>query len=222
MTLNLTIAGAQEMHDVNTIATMDPYCLVRIGRDNKEKKTKTAKNGGKNPEWNEQLSFPLTSNDLQSTLVFQLFDDNITRDHPLTHVEIPISTFIAQPYLDQWFPLVNKKEQPTKGRLHVISQYIPGPGMPSAQPQMAQSQQYGQQQYPPQQCAQQYGQQQPGMQQQGGYPQQGMQQQQPYGQQQGGYPQQGMQQQGGYPQQQQPPQQGGFTQEVNSLLGRRF
>ena len=52
-TLELTVEFASELKDVQWFGRQDPYCKIKIG--NQELRTKTAKDGGKTPVWNEMF-----------------------------------------------------------------------------------------------------------------------------------------------------------------------
>ena len=53
--LEITVVSAQLERDVNTIATMDPYCIVSLNGISNE--TITAKDAGKHPKWMETFDY---------------------------------------------------------------------------------------------------------------------------------------------------------------------
>jgi len=194
------IVEGRHLKDKDLFTKMDPYCYVQLGHT--KHRTKTNKNGGKNPTWNESFTFPISDNMLSMPIIVTVWDDDFGRDEQVGTISIPVNGLIAKPFEDNWYTIMHHTNRPV-GEIHVISRFEPDGGMggyPQGQNWAPQQPQGG---YQPQQQQQQpyYG----------GPPQQ-QQYQQPYGQQQQQYPQQGYQQQpppyGGPPPQ--PVNQGGY------------
>lgn len=56
--LEVTFAKAKLYRNTQTITKMNPYLVIKVGRD-LNVRTHTVKNGGKNPIWNHRMTIPI-------------------------------------------------------------------------------------------------------------------------------------------------------------------
>eukprot|EP00004_Rigifila_ramosa_P004017 TRINITY_DN143_c0_g1_i8.p1 TRINITY_DN143_c0_g1~~TRINITY_DN143_c0_g1_i8.p1 ORF type:complete len:295 (-),score=52.98 TRINITY_DN143_c0_g1_i8:298-1140(-) len=166
--LQIQIVEGRNLRDKDLFGKMDPYVIVQLG--NQKFRTKTHKNGGKSPSWNETFNFNVADNMVTMPIVLTLMDDDIGADDFIGAISIPVNTLILKPFTDAWYTTLSKHNKPV-GEIHTIVRFdsdaaAAGQMYPQQAPQQynyaapPQQQYYGQppqQGYPPQQ---------------GGYPQQ--------------------------------------------------
>lgn len=76
--------------DLGTMKAMDPYVKLFIG-GKMIKQTKTATRAGKTPKWNELIEYKVT--DLDETVEFKAYDDDIGTDAPIGSGSAKLSKF---------------------------------------------------------------------------------------------------------------------------------
>eukprot|EP00004_Rigifila_ramosa_P003390 TRINITY_DN1364_c0_g1_i2.p1 TRINITY_DN1364_c0_g1~~TRINITY_DN1364_c0_g1_i2.p1 ORF type:complete len:169 (+),score=45.93 TRINITY_DN1364_c0_g1_i2:24-509(+) len=107
--LRIQILEARALRDSDFFGKMDPYVVLEM--DPYDFKTKTHKNGGKKPVWNQQ--FELVVDASSPNLSLTIWDnDRMRRDSKIAHTEIPVAQLFN---VDTWFDL-----KPT-GQIHIKS-----------------------------------------------------------------------------------------------------
>ena len=71
--LEVTMVSASKLQNVAMLGKMDPYCVVFFL--NEKTRTKTVKNGGSNPVWNESFKCK-TSDDVDQTIKIMIKNEN--------------------------------------------------------------------------------------------------------------------------------------------------
>ncbi|GMY27715.1 protein SRC2-like [Fagus crenata] len=100
-TLELNIASAKDLKDVNLISKMDVYVVVSLTGDShnhKQKaKTNVSRDGGTNPSWNFPMKFNIEEYAAQQnrlTLQFKLRCDRSLGDKDIGEVYVPIKELL--------------------------------------------------------------------------------------------------------------------------------
>lgn len=95
---------AKLTHDTETFGRMDPYCTVTIGA--RKQQTRTHNSGGKNPVWQDTLSFDISG---ESMAEFNVFDkDNMSADDWIGSISIPLHEICAKGTYSNWYNLNRK------------------------------------------------------------------------------------------------------------------
>ncbi|GLC33612.1 hypothetical protein PLESTM_000091800 [Pleodorina starrii] len=76
--LTVTVEFAKGLQDKEWVGRQDPYCVVRVG--GQSFRSKTAKDGGTNPVWDQAFTFKIES---ENDLEIDIKDDELLRDEPL-------------------------------------------------------------------------------------------------------------------------------------------
>jgi Ca2+-dependent lipid-binding protein len=107
-TLKLIVKDAKLKRDVNTFTTMDPYVQIKVAKS--IYKTKVAKDGGKNPRWNEE--FELICNDPSEILELKVMEESlILSDDDIGHCQIKLSQLMHGNGVTEWFILLWKNKK---------------------------------------------------------------------------------------------------------------
>ena len=99
-TLQIKVCQAQLTHDIEFFSKQDPYARITLGSHVKE--TTVKKNAGKNPIWNETLSFVRATEDI---LTLQVFDKGSRKDILLGESVIPLKEFFKIHTKSEWHTL---------------------------------------------------------------------------------------------------------------------
>merc|ERR1711861_90924 len=76
--LEVTMVSASKLQNVAMLGKMDPYCVVFFL--NEKTRTKTVKNGGSNPVWNESFKCK-TSDDVDQTIKIMIKNEKESREY---------------------------------------------------------------------------------------------------------------------------------------------
>ncbi|XAR52618.1 hypothetical protein NMG60_11020773 [Bertholletia excelsa] len=98
--LEITVISADDLKDVNMLTKMDVYVVVSIANDPRTKRrTRVDKDGGKNPRWNDRLSFSVDQSALARQpnlcLVLTIRSERPLGDKDIGEVTIPINELLA-------------------------------------------------------------------------------------------------------------------------------
>lgn len=144
-TLTVRPIAAQLTKDQDWFGRQDPYCVIEVGSQKQRSRTHT--DGGKNPSWNDSLSFQING---EQQVHISVFDrDILTRDDFICDTTIPLMTVFQRRQHSEWFPLYRKGR--SGGRINVRLEFIPsnqGFGYPPQTPQMPQMPQMPYMPYP--------------------------------------------------------------------------
>eukprot|EP01006_Ploeotia_vitrea_P038444 TRINITY_DN66235_c5_g2_i1.p1 TRINITY_DN66235_c5_g2~~TRINITY_DN66235_c5_g2_i1.p1 ORF type:complete len:739 (-),score=444.79 TRINITY_DN66235_c5_g2_i1:32-2110(-) len=101
----------------------DPY--VRISIADKKQETKTHKDGGENPEWNEELVWELPMPPAENErAVFGVYDSDIGRDDFIAHVAVPMRELIKNG--EKWYELTEDDDNKVAaGELLMSAKWTP-------------------------------------------------------------------------------------------------
>lgn len=84
---------------------MDPYLIIQVG--NQKQRTKTHKNGGKNPSWQDSFAFELTGH--EAMLNVMCYDKDVfTSDDFIAQCSINMEIFFHKKKGQQWFRMIRK------------------------------------------------------------------------------------------------------------------
>lgn len=84
--VQVTLHSASQLHDTNFLTKMDPYVKVQVG--SVQHKTTPHRNGGKNPRWEETLTFNYNNEEF---INFQVLDkDTLTADDYIGSGDFPV------------------------------------------------------------------------------------------------------------------------------------
>lgn len=95
---------ARLTRDTDFMSRMDPYCQITIG--NQVQRTKIAPGAGKNPAWQDQLVFKMTTEDMMRVTIYD-YDFN-SRDDVVAEGSCPLSRFTQQPNVSETVELAYK------------------------------------------------------------------------------------------------------------------
>lgn len=107
--------------DVCTFMTMDPYCKLMVGKFENHK-TKTCKDGGKNPKWDETFDIKL----IEPTEIMEIrvMDDQVGSDEDVGRCQIKLSQLMYGKGVDESFILLWKNKK--AGEIFIKSEYNNG------------------------------------------------------------------------------------------------
>ncbi|CAG9318375.1 unnamed protein product [Blepharisma stoltei] len=109
---------AKLTHDTETFGKMDPYCVVTIG--GQKHRTVVAHSAGKYPNWQDQLVFTKSSEDIIS---FEVWDkDTASADDLIGEASLAIATILAKPNYEEWVPLTYKGRKAGEIRVNITFQ----------------------------------------------------------------------------------------------------
>ena len=119
-TLKITVVGARFDRDVEIFGTQDPYVVIRNRYESK--RTKTHTDGGKEPEWNEEIELDVKY--IGDDMELEVKDDNvILADEVLGVATIKMSSLCIPGGIDDWWEVaVNGKKT---GAIHLIGNWFP-------------------------------------------------------------------------------------------------
>lgn len=104
--LEVTLKQATDLKDVDFIGKQDPYCVISCGE--RQHRSKTHDDGGKNPIWNETFVFQDVSAEM--VLKLEFFDENmVLRDVAIGACKIPLQRVCASGADEVSVPVVTKK-----------------------------------------------------------------------------------------------------------------
>ena len=89
---------AKLIRDTETFGKMDPYCQITLG--SQIQKTRVADNAGKFPNWQEQLVFKKTMEDIIAIAVWD--QDTISADNIIGEGTVTIQRVISTPNWEDW------------------------------------------------------------------------------------------------------------------------
>jgi len=149
--LIINCVDAKNLPDFHLFSNASPYVELHVGSH--KLKTKPNHHGKENPHWNEELRVPYNPSMQSMSLIFTIKDHNyIESDKFIARVTIPVAMFVGKQVTDQSFDLLNNKDDPSKGTLHLI---VKNESWQQQQQPQQQQQQQQQQAPPPQQQQQQ-------------------------------------------------------------------
>jgi len=125
-TLNLTLINAQGLKDTELFGRSDPYCTVELlslnGQPQQKMRTKTAKNAGTSPVWNQVCKLQIMQHHVE--VLINIYDENFTSDDFLGTVRIPLTSLHNAKSRTFTLPVIRKGKQ--KGTLTVSATYSAG------------------------------------------------------------------------------------------------
>lgn len=114
-TLVLRPICAKLTHDTETFGKMDPYCVVVMG--NQKHRTRVHDSAGKFPNWQDQLVFNRTNEDIVSIEVWD--KDTASSDDLVGEATLSIHTITSKPNYEEWVPLTYKGKKAGEIRISV-------------------------------------------------------------------------------------------------------
>jgi len=165
--LYLTILEGKELSKQDPVLKMDPYCIVKIGSN--ERRTKTHNRGGSKPNWGETLTFSLSGADEKNKVKFRLWDADVVSDDRIGQANVTLGELARYPR-EQWIQLTSWRNKRKICGYILVSVKFEGTGWPGhhMEGQMGYQQYGGPQHGGPQHGGPQYGGQQYGGSQYGG------------------------------------------------------
>ncbi|CAG9315454.1 unnamed protein product [Blepharisma stoltei] len=94
-------ASAKLVRDVETFGTMDPYCMIKVGKQTLCSNIDI--NAGKFPNWKEQFNFLVTNED---SLEVSIWDRRpIKGDEEIGNAKIPLANIFLMKNFEGWFAI---------------------------------------------------------------------------------------------------------------------
>ncbi|KAK3422244.1 hypothetical protein EUGRSUZ_G02756, partial [Eucalyptus grandis] len=95
--LEVTVMSAKDLHNVNFIHKMDPYVIVSLSGNHKQR-THVHKNGGTSPRWVKLLAFPVDEAcaDLLILMFEIMTEKTYGGDKEVGRVEVPIAELLEK------------------------------------------------------------------------------------------------------------------------------
>lgn len=122
MILHVRAIEADDVPKMDIIGKSDPYIIFTMSTSSQKWKTKY-KNNTHKPIWNEQFAIPVTT-DADDILKVTLYDyDTPKKSDTISTREFPISQFIENKIIDDWFDLQPVKGVPKGGRVRLAFHY---------------------------------------------------------------------------------------------------
>lgn len=112
-TLELIPVNAEQIHDHDSVGKQDPYCKITIGK--KDHKTKTDKNAGLTPKWNDILVFKI---DGEKEAYIKIKDKDLFGADLIAEASIDLVPFYQHGSGSLWVPL-HLKNQKNEGKLRL-------------------------------------------------------------------------------------------------------
>merc|ERR1712146_158333 len=117
-TLNIQVVSGKGLKSMETFGKNDPYCVVKIG--DKTKRTKTHKNGGANPVWEDTLAFTLIKG--LDEMEISCYDEDMGKDDFIGKCMIPLSDVKSKKLIDEEVEIKGKSGK-SHGTLRVIQRF---------------------------------------------------------------------------------------------------
>ncbi|KAF9112572.1 hypothetical protein BGX27_003163 [Mortierella sp. AM989] len=97
--LSVYVHNADHLEDVERLGKNDPYTQITLNYEDKAsfQKTATKKNGGKNPEWNQNLVLDNYDQTKHQNLYVEVFDEEKGVDEPIAFTSIPLRQVLDAP-----------------------------------------------------------------------------------------------------------------------------
>jgi Ca2+-dependent lipid-binding protein len=97
----VTVIKGRLIRITEAIGKMDPYVIIEY--NGAKYKTDVKDEGGKNPEWNQDLVIPLAS--LRDTVKLSCHESDYVKDDFIGDMETQIASFINLNGLKKWIPI---------------------------------------------------------------------------------------------------------------------
>ena len=121
--LEVTMVSASKLQNVAMLGKMDPYCVVFFL--NEKTRTKTVKNGGSNPVWNESFKCK-TSDDVDQTIKIMIKNENrMLSDEIIGVSEISLGDCFQTGKDTIDAPVLNAKTRKRVGDIRVHCEFRP-------------------------------------------------------------------------------------------------
>lgn len=113
---------AKLTYDTEWFGRMDPYVRITLGGT--IQKSGVAKDQGKNPNWNDTLTFRANG---EQQMKIELYDkDDISKDDFIAEAMIPLFNVYSQRTVNNWFPVTRKGR--SAGQVMLILEFYPDGG----------------------------------------------------------------------------------------------
>lgn len=134
--LTLTLEYGHGLKDKDWFGKQDPYCIITVG--NQTMRSKTAKDGGKNPVWNQQFRFNIIN---ENNFTIKVMDEDVGGDDHIGDGIGQLAKVRGGSHTDrQDITLVSRKGGKARGHITVTLTFLPNK---SLKPQATQAQPYG-------------------------------------------------------------------------------
>ena len=117
MQLNVRVVEAKDIEVMDFFGSVDPYVLLQLDQS-KVEKTKVKKDD-LTPQWNEEFSFPLTS-DNGSFHILMRDEDFGSSDDDIGRLDIPIPSLTLGQVIDRWYKLIPAKGLKKAAQLRLV------------------------------------------------------------------------------------------------------
>ena len=119
--LEVNVLDGTRLKDTQTFGKQDPYCVLRVGEQ--RDRTKTCKDGGTRPRWNERFNFSLAGH--ESALDLEVWNANtMTSDAYIGAALVSLGDVFASGTQDASVPLRDKKNK-IAGNVMLVLRFAP-------------------------------------------------------------------------------------------------
>merc|ERR1711934_710402 len=113
-TLRIEIVEAKLTRDTDTFGKMDPYCILKAGKQTH--KTKVLDGAGKEPKWNE--GFDVDAKKAGASIKIEVKDEDVTNSDDIGEANIKVAELSAEGGFDKWVDIKYKGKK--AGQIHVV------------------------------------------------------------------------------------------------------
>ncbi|KAI9298733.1 hypothetical protein K502DRAFT_322677 [Neoconidiobolus thromboides FSU 785] len=105
--LEITAVSGRNLKNCETFSKQDPYLTYKLGES--KARTKTVRNGGTNPQFDDTVSLKVDNNGGLKLRV-RAYDDDLIGKDTIGEAIIDITKAIQQGDFDAWFPIYNQNK----------------------------------------------------------------------------------------------------------------
>lgn len=116
--LKIKVKEARLFRDTETFGKMDPYCILQFPYN--KYRTKTHKNGGKNPKWTDEFEVRVV--DLKDEIKYIIMDEDLSSDDTVGVGVMKISSLCINSGITDWFSIFH--ENKPAGQVLLETKYI--------------------------------------------------------------------------------------------------
>ena len=117
--LTVNLVSARDLKDMDLIGKMSPYCVVSLGPN--KKKSDIAKRQGRNPTWEQEITFPIIEG--HTDVRIDVWDEDVGSDDLIGSVTLPLGGVFGRGFEDAWHRL-GRHDGKAAGEVRVILRFV--------------------------------------------------------------------------------------------------